>query len=126
MQRHEAGEGTSASIKGGVMQLGNQLHNSWSNHYNPNNEGLATMAVQHLIEQMNAEGIPATLELPGGMWCHSPEYIARRYRGKVRKVKPMDTPKVGNGKLDELIHKMENAKLTPAERALLLAMLEDK
>lgn len=86
------------------------------------------MAVNALIEKLNAEGIPATLELPGGKWCHSPEYIHRRYNGTPRKRKPFEQaqPEKPSAKLQALLDKIDKGKMTPSERALLLAMLEDK
>lgn len=85
------------------------------------------MAIQAIIEEMNAQGIPATLELPNGMWCHSPEYLKRRYGGRVKAAKPAaNLNKVVPVTAERLIARLNNGKLTPSERTLLLAMLEEK
>ena len=84
------------------------------------------MAVNSIIEAMNAGGIPATLELGNGKWCHSPEYTKRRYGGPLRK-KAVEVIEVKASKtFNELMRRLEEDKLTPSERIHLIAMLRDK
>lgn len=82
------------------------------------------MPLQHLIHECNKSGESATLELPDGKWCHSPAYFKRRYG--VREPSPKRAPAkpitvTGLPDLDEHL-----ARLTPAERSLLLAKLCDE
>lgn len=81
------------------------------------------MAVNAIIQRMTAAGLPATMELPGGKWCHTPEYLSYRYgaRGKtpiVTKPKPAPT-----SEFNRILRRLEQ-ELTPTERALLIARLE--
>lgn len=80
------------------------------------------MAINSIILEMNAAGQDATLELPDGKWCHSPEYLKRRYgSGIKRQPRPAPVQDAAN----DLIG-IPLKKLTPSERALLLALLEDQ
>ncbi len=81
------------------------------------------MAVHSLILQMNERNEPATMELPDGKWCHTPIYVHRRYTGF--KVKPAEGHEPKPSRASILADQIFN-KMTPAERALLLAKLLDK
>lgn len=89
------------------------------------------MAIDALIHEMDARGIPATMELPGGKWCHTPEYLKVRYggsgngnrltqdqRGELRTKRRMAQA----ARFDDALATL--GKLTPSERMLLLAELE--
>lgn len=80
------------------------------------------MPLQHLIHELNKKGQSATIELPNGKWCHSPEYIAARYR--TREVKTVAKP-VAQPASEHILEKLLG-KLTPAERALVLAQLSEE
>lgn len=83
------------------------------------------MAVHALILKMEADGIPATMELPDGKWCHTPEYVKRRYAGSIYKVKVNKPAAPKQDRFMELLD-VDVKKMTPSERALLMAQLEDE
>ena len=60
-----------------------------------------------------------TEELPGGKWCHTPLYFKYRY-GEERK----RAPKQADESLADRKLRIALAKLTPAERTLMLAQLD--
>lgn len=76
------------------------------------------MALQKIILEMEDLGLSATRELGDGRWCHTPDYFRIRYG----RDKPARAPKVSN-EFKEL--DLALGKLTPAERILLLAKLEE-
>lgn len=80
------------------------------------------MALQKLILSMTAAGLAATEELPGGKWCHTREYTAKRYGNPKHKGKGMQEVAPAKASDAKLILRLAS-KLTPAERALLLAQL---
>lgn len=78
------------------------------------------MAVNSIILAMSDAGLSATQELPGGTWCHTPEYLKWRYgAGKARTVKLKQVDLA-----DELLG-IPLRKLTKAERVLLMAQLTE-
>ena len=81
------------------------------------------MAINSIITKMNADGKSATMELPDGKWCHTPEYLKYRYGGAGRaKPKPVQQEQEFSSPiLDKLM-----GKLTKAERSLLLAQLVEE
>ena len=78
------------------------------------------MAINSIILSMSASGQSATMELPDGKWCHTPEYFKVRYgSGRAKPVsKPSDSGQ-------ELIG-VALRKLTPSERILLMAQLVEE
>lgn len=87
------------------------------------------MAVTALIQRMSALGQSATMELPDGKWCHTPEYVKMRYSGKaavrssVGTNSPIPIVKKVNSTVVRLTKRLQQ-ELTPTERALLIARLE--
>lgn len=86
------------------------------------------MAIHALILKMTADGVSATQELPDGKWCHSPEYFKYRYGKGASKASAGD-PKVvkedTTSTFNRILRRLEQ-KLTPAERVLLIAQLEEQ
>lgn len=75
------------------------------------------MALQKIIAAHPDEAL--TEELPGGKWCHTPIYFKYRY-GEAKQ----RTPKQHSETKIERLLRDAVAKLTPAERALMLAQLD--
>ena len=82
------------------------------------------MPLQHLIHKLNDLGESATLELPNGKWCHSPAYVRHRYGAKEPSAKRAPAKPITVTGLPDLDEHL--ARLTPAERSLLLAKLCDE
>lgn len=82
------------------------------------------MAIHAVILKMNAAGLPATMELPDGKWCHTPEYLKYRYGAKAAKpTTPPSIPKDRTSTFNRILRRLEQ-ELTPTERTLLIAQLE--
>ena len=79
------------------------------------------MPLSHIMAKLAAKGIRSTMELPGGKWGHTPEYIAAGLGGSRKET----TITQENDKISDNANRVLKAvgKLTPAERMLLLALL---
>ena len=75
------------------------------------------MALQKIISAHSDELL--TEELPGGKWAHTPLYFKYRYGDTKQR-----TPKQHSESNAERMLREAVAKLTPAERTLLLAQLD--
>lgn len=75
------------------------------------------MALQKIIAAHPDEQL--TEELPNGKWCHTPLYLKYRY-GEAKQ----RTPKQAEESFADKQLRLALAKLTPAERALMLAQLD--
>lgn len=82
------------------------------------------MAVNAIIQRMTAAGLPATMELEGGKWCHTPEYLKYRYGArKASPDMPVKQKPAATSTFNRILKRLEQ-ELTPTERRLLIVQLE--
>ena len=83
------------------------------------------MAINAIILKMQADGLSATQEHPGGTWSHTPEYFKYRYGQRQPSKARVNSGGTSRNTRVYLAMLEAGRKMTKAERIQLTAMLSD-